>query len=506
MLGVMLRAAIAASTIAAALAFAAVPGRAQTAPATPIPLSTATPGVTHHEFVVAGKRLGYTATAGLTALRDEHGEPAAQMFSVAYTLDRAPARRPVTFVFNGGPGSSSMWLHFASFGPVRVETADAGVTRPGRYTLVENDTTLLDKTDLVFVDAIGTGYSRIVGKGTPKDFYGVDPDAKAFAQFVERWLTANSRWTAPKFALGESYGGPRAALLVTRLQGLGVAFSGLVLVSPALDYAALDPGPLGNDLPYLAFVPSEAAVAWYHGKIPNKPPLIGPFLDEVRTFVRGDYAAALAAGDTLSPDRRRAIAERLGRYIGLDPAYVERANLRVAPGRFEKELLRDRARAVARLDGRFLGIDADAAGETPDYDAAYEAAGPAFTAAANAYLHDALAFRVDDDYRAFGDDVYGAWDFKHNGNTAELNVGADLQSTLSRNPYLRVFAASGYYDLAVPFYATEHTLTHLGLDPSLRGHVRFGFYPSGHMIYLAPESRRDLHRDLAAFYDEAAAG
>ncbi|MFC5524371.1 S10 family peptidase [Rhodanobacter ginsengisoli] len=465
--------------------------------------------VTRHSVRIDGRSIGYKATAGTLLIKDDKDKPAVSVFYVAYTVDDGkPDRRPVTFMFNGGPGSSSMWLHMGSFGPVRVANKGDQPIPPPPYQTVPNEYSLLDKTDLVFVDAPGTGYSQLVGAAKGKDYYGVDQDAAAFAKFITRYVGDNHRWNSPKFLFGESYGTTRSAVLVKLLQQQGMEFNGVVLMSSILDFSVW--ANTGVDHAYVVNLPTEAAIAWYHDKVPGKPADLAGFLADVRRFAGGDYTLALAKGDALAPAEADRIADRLSKYIGLSPTYIKEANLRIDPSRFRKELLRDQRRTVGRLDGRFEGIDPDAAGETPDGDAASDAATGAYLAAFNQYVATELKFSGN---RSYLPNNYGVinrgWDWKHKqgrgfGFTQAPYVGSDLASAMRRNPHLKVFSANGYYDLATPFYATEFDLGHLGLDPSIRKNIEFGFYPSGHMIYFDIDALKQVKADLARFYDEAA--
>jgi carboxypeptidase C (cathepsin A) len=469
--------------------------------------------VTAHSLQLAGHAVAYKATAGTLLIRDDRDKPDASFFYVAYTVDGEPAKRPLTFLYNGGPGSSTIWLHMGSFGPVRVVTSSPEATAPAPYQLVPNVDCLLDKTDLVFVDAIGTGYSR----GLPKDesgkdkaenpdkrFWGTDPDIDAFGRFVARYVTVNERWNSPKFLFGESYGTPRSAGLARYLEEHGIAVNGVVLLSSILNFASRLPG-LDDD--YVNLLPSYAAVAWYHDKLANKPAALEPFLTEVRSFARGDYAVALSKGQDLPPAERDAIAERVSRYTGLSATYLKEANLRVSQPRFRKELLRGERRTLGRYDGRFEGIDVDAAGETPESDPADTAIRGAFTAAFNDYLVRELNYTSDVPYKVSAGAI-SDWDFKHalrgqrRPAPVPITVG-DLSEAMRTNPHLRVLSANGYFDLATPFFATEYDLAHLEIDPKLRGNLTVTYYPSGHMVYLNPEAARQFKQDLAKFYDEA---
>lgn len=464
--------------------------------------------VTHHSVTVGGKPIAYTAKAGTLALRNAEGDEIARVFSVAYTLDGAdPRTRPVTFVWNGGPGSSSMWLHLGSYGPLRVDAPSNGTVPAPNTPLVPNADSLIDTTDLVFVDAVGTGFSQITGKGTAETFFGVDEDAGAFDNFIRTWATANDRWSSPAFLFGESYGTTRAANVVNLLQKHGMAVRGVILVSSVLDYNALDNGQgLGEDYGNIAFLPTEAAVAWYHHALPANPPDLPRFVDQVRRFALGPYADALARGDAIDAPARRAIVAKLHEYTGLDDAYIDRADLRIDPARFEQALLQRSGVQTGRLDGRYRGPAIDRTSDSATYDpASDDLLTDAFVGAANGYLRDDLGYKTDRTYYGTNYPVVGRhWKFRRSRSALAPNVAGDLREALIKNPYLRVFAANGYYDLATPFFGTEYTLHHLDLDPGLRTHIEYGFYPSGRMIYLNDESRRALKSDLARFYREAA--
>jgi len=484
-------------TVAPATGFAADQASAADPKPSPVIPDAPPPAVSHHKLALGGRTIAYTATAGTIELKNDAGDPIGRMFSVAYVAEGAgdPKARPVTFCFNGGPGSSTLWLHMASFGPVRVETADAASTPPAPYSIVDNDDSLLDVTDLVFVDAIGTGFSRIVGKGEGKDFYGTDGDIAAFSQFVERWLSQNKRWNSPKFLLGESYGTTRAAGMLAYLQDRGTAFNGAVMVSSYFNAWHDFNGPAFSlDLPYELYLPTVTATAWYHGRLDPRPAELAPLLDEVREFALGEYAHALALGSRLGDAERDAVVAKLHRYTSLPEAFLRQANLRVDPSRFEKELLRDQRRTVGRLDSRFVGIDHDAAGEYPESDAADAAFAAAFATSVNAYLRDALGYASDDLYKPTNyEEVYKDWDDRHriDGRRYALpDTGEDLRRAMSA---------------ACPFFETEYSVQHLGLEPELERNFVWGYYPSGHMIYVHPPSRRQMKLDLAQFYRQTMA-
>lgn len=473
---------------------------------TPIPAEAS--AVTHHDLALNGKTLRYTANAGNLLIRDDEDKPNASVFYVAYTLDGvADAKtRPVTFLYNGGPGSASLWLHMGSVGPVRVVTASPQATGAPPYQLVPNQYSLLDKTDLVFIDAVGTGFSKPVGKGTEKDFAGTDQDVRAFDRFITRYVTVNQRWNSPKYLFGESYGTTRSAALVDALENDGMSFNGVVLVSSILNYGVLLPG---YDSAYVANLPSYAAIAYFHNKLAKKPAELKPFLDEVRQYARGPYAEALAAGETLAPAQADAVAQKLSAYTGLSVQYIKEANLRVGPSRFRKELLRGEREILGRYDARFEGTDMDAAGENPGYDPSDTGIAGAFVSAFHDYLSRELNFTTTDTYYVQGPHVNENWDWKHHvsgfpGRGGSLwlpYVAGDLADAMRKNTHLKVFSANGYFDLATPFFATEYDLQHMMLEPPLRSNVEFGYYPSGHMIYLNVDALKQWRGDLGSFYD-----
>jgi carboxypeptidase C (cathepsin A) len=471
---------------------------------------------TQHSVTINGHGIAYTATAGTLIIRNQKGDPDASVFYVAYTVGggKGSESRPVTFLYNGGPGSSSIWLHMGSFAPVRIETASPDATPPPPYHLVPNTDSLLDKTDLVFVDAIGTGFSHGIPNekdkkekdaNPDKRFWGTDEDIDAFGRFVQRYITKYDRWNSPKFLFGESYGTPRSAGLVKWLQDNGIACNGVVLLSSILNYAEHLPG---LDINYVNYLPSYAAIAWYHDKLPNKPATLEPFLTQVRDFARGDYQVALSKGAALSDAERDAIAEKLHMYTGLGVQYLKEANLRVNPSRFRKELLRGEGLTMGRYDARFEGVDSDSAGENPESDPSDTAISGAFTAAFNDYLVRELKYPSDVPYRVMAGAIR-EWDWKHKvpGSMRPVPLPImvdDLGAAMRENPHLKVLSANGWFDLATPFFATEYDLAHLGLDAKLRNNVSFTYYPSGHMVYLNVEALKQFKGDLARFYDNAA--
>jgi carboxypeptidase C (cathepsin A) len=494
----------------AALALCA-PAGAQSSPApaaaaTPIPLPTTKDSVTHHAIVLDGKRIAYTAHAGTIVLHDKNGAPTASMFYVAYTADGAPAAtRPVTFLWNGGPGGSSAPLHLGSLGPMRVQfPSDGSQPRPDT-PLRPNRYSLLDTSDLVFVDAVGTGWSTIVGRAKPSDFYGVDEDASSFTQFIERWLTRAGRWNSPKFLLGESYGTTRAANVANKLLNDGVAVNGVVLQSSALDFNMLPVGQgPGEDYAYIGYLPSEAAVAWYHHKLPGgaQPNLRG-FVAEVRAFAEGPYANALLQGDQLDAATRAQIVATLHAYTGLSAAFIESSNLRIDPDHFEHALLLGDNEEVGRYDGRYTGGGIDPNGSTQSWDPSSTNIITVLTSNFYPYVRGDLGYRDDRPYAMLSMDVNNAWKYQRGENSSAPAVIADLKSAMTQDPYLHVLSANGYFDLATGFYQTEYLLDHMNLPANLRGNVEFAYYPSGHMIYLNEAALAQYKRDLVRFYRNA---
>ena len=453
-----------------------------------------------HSIRVGGQEIKYTATAGTLLLKLEDGTPKASIFYIAYTKDDVSdaSQRPITFTFNGGPGSSSVWLHLGAFGPRRVQMGDAGALLPPPYKLTDNDYSLLDVTDLVFIDPVSTGYSRAVPGEPPKQFHGVEEDVQSVGDFIRLWTTRYKRWTSPKFLAGESYGTTRAAGLSGYLQErYGMYLNGIVLISSILNFETAE-FDAGNDLPFVLYLPTYTAIAWYHKRLPAE--LQGDLqkaADESRRFARGEYSDALMSGDVLPAPRRTEIAQKLARLTGLSQDYVERSNLRVPIFHFTKELLRSEQRTVGRLDGRFTGIDRDAAGAVPDYDPSYAAILGPYAAMFNDYVRGELKFESDLPYETLTGRVR-PWNYAPFENRY-LEVAHSLRDAMTQNPFLRVFVAKGYYDLATPFFAAEYTFDHLGLDASLRGHLSGGYYEAGHMMYVHPPSLAKLKQDVAQF-------
>lgn len=463
--------------------------------------------VTRHSVRIGGVEHHYTATAGTMPILEEDGTKKADIFFMAYTLDTEEpdhSNRPLTFSFNGGPGSSSVWLHLGVFGPRRVvmESPEGAVALPPPHKVVPNEFSILDLTDLVFIDPVTTGYSRAAEGVDDKQFHGLREDVEAVGEFIRLYTTRFERWSSPKFLAGESYGTTRAAALADHLQTRhGMYLSGILLISSILDFqtARFD---LGNDLPYILFLPTYTATAWYHGRLGEDLQRdLSAALHEAEAFARGEFASALLLGDTLPAERRDAVRASLARLTGLSETFIEHSDLRVPIMRFCKELMRDEARTAGRLDSRYLGIDRTPAGDGYEYDPSYAAIQGAYSGALNDYVRTELGYKSDLPYEILTGRVR-PWNFAPFENRY-VNVAEDLRRAMTRNAALRVFVASGYYDLATPYFATIHTFDHLGLAPSLRGNITMSFYEAGHMMYIHEPSLVKQRRDLDAFYKAA---
>jgi carboxypeptidase C (cathepsin A) len=466
---------------------------------------------TKHSVVIDGKEIKYTVTAGTmvmkeeTADRDKESEgekPKVAFFFVAYTKDGIEdiKTRPITYSFNGGPGSSSVWLHLGLLGPRRVVMGDAGELLPPPYGLTDNEFSLLDQTDLVFIDPVSTGYSRPVEGQKAKEYHGFKKDIETVGDFIRLYTTRYGRWLSPKFLAGESYGTTRSAGLSGYLQERhGLYLNGIMLISAVLDFSTLE-FEAGNDLPFVLFLPTYAATAHYHGKVRTRKPL-DKFLSEVEKFAEGEYAAALAKGTALSKPKQRLIAGKLARYTGLSLDYIEQTNLRPVIFRFCKQLLRDKRRTVGRLDSRFLGMDRDAAGEVWESDPSMDSIRGPYTAALYDYVRNELKFESDLPYEILNGKVW-PWSYADHENRY-VNVAETLRHAMCANPHLKVHVANGYYDLATPYFATRYTFNRLGLEPELRGHISMSYYEAGHMMYVHMLSFKQLKEELTKFIQTA---
>jgi len=475
---------------------------------------------TKHTTVINGEEVSYTATAGTIILKEEEegkekeveGEkPKASVFFVAYTRDCPKAvnstsyrrARPITFSFNGGPGSSSVWLHLGLLGPRRVRMMDENdKPLPPPYELVDNEVSLLGTTDLVFIDPVSTGFSRATPGEKPSQFHDFRKDIESVGDFVRLYATRFMRWSSPKFLIGESYGTTRAAGLAGYLQNRhGMYLNGIMLISTILNFQTARFVP-GNDLPYSLFLPTYTATAWYHHRLSDELQKdLSTALAEAEAFAWGEYALALMKGAALADDERRQIMAKLARYTGLSQDYVENSNMRIQIHRFVKELLRDQRRTVGRLDTRFTGIDRDAAGEHSEYDPSYALIQGPYTATLNDYVRTELEFESDLPYEILTGRVQ-PWNYDKHQNQY-VNVAETLRESMSKNPFLQVFVASGYYDLATPYFATQYTFNHLEIDPSLQKNISMRHYEAGHMMYIHQPSLAQLTEDLAGFIQSA---
>ena len=451
-----------------------------------------------------GKPLAGSQLAASEPKDAKDASPSARMSYVAYfKKDAKPEDRPITFFYNGGPGSSTVWLHMGSLGPKHVVTSGDQHVPAAPYKLVDNANTLLDTSDLVFVDMPGTGFGRLMGKDAEKAFWGVDEDANAFARFIARFITRFNRWNSPKYIFGESYGTTRSAVLSDILEnGKSIDINGVILLSQIFNFTTDIDMPTANpgvDLPYELALPTYAATAWYHKKVTPEPAALEPFLKEVEDFAMGPYAHALAQGTDVSEEEKRSVAEKLHGYIGLPVAYLIKANLRVNGGEFEKMLLDDENLTIGRLDTRYSGPHMDPLSQAADYDPQSAAISSAYVSLFNDYVRKDLKFGEGLTYLPMA--LFGGseWDLKHKGNPIDLNVAPDLAEAMKTNPRLKVMVNGGYYDLATPFFAAEYEEKHLPIPATLAKNIEFDWYESGHMVYVRDKSLKQLHDRVAAF-------
>ena len=482
---------------------------AAAAPAEPRlpPLENAPWVRTKHSITVHGDKIDYTATCGWLPIRDANSQVTAYMFFVEYSKDGAdPRTRPVLFAFNGGPGSSSMWLHMGTIGPRRAKMNDDGSMPPPPHQVADNEETWLDSSDIVMLDAVGTGYSRPVS-ATDRSFYGVQGDLQGFTDGIKEFITREKRWGSPKFVVGESYGGMRVAGLSYTLLQAGIAVNGIVSISGVMNEATLDNGRF-NDLPYTSFLPSQAAVAWYHKKLAPKYEAmpVDSFCDMVDKFDTGEYAQALAAGDTLSAKERADVIDKLNAYTSISKAYWQTSNLRIRAASFMAELLRDNMQSVGRYDGRLIGRLTDGSNGRPDYDASDAATTPVFIAAFNQYVDDELKFHPSDyranlDYRGTAYQFIRGWDYGQNQGYPDTSQ--DLQRAMDQNPYMKVMLCCGRFDMACPYMGMRYTIAHLGESRDVAKNIHFEYYPAGHMMYIEKSSRQKLQKDIGDFIKDA---
>jgi len=462
--------------------------------------------VTQHSAVIGGVPVAYTATAGTLVVKNAKDEPWASIGYVAYVRkDAGPsARRPVAFCYNGGPGSSSIWLHMGALGPRRVVVADAAPTPPPPYQVVDNAYSLLDKVDIVLIDPVGTGVSKPLGDFKTQDFWGVDPDIESISRFIKQYVSDNGRWNSPKYLIGESYGTTRSPGIVDWLQSRGgMSFNGVVLVSLATDLGAIFAFP-GNDQPYPLILPSYAATAWYHKALPNPPKDLEPWLTEVRRFAAGDFAAAIAEGDRLSDERRAAVVQKLHEYTGLSEEYLRLADLRVSENEFTQELFRQKGITIGRLDSRFVGPTFDPLAKETENDPQSNSITGAYTAAFLDWYHEGLKFGEGKSYVVTAE-AWRTWDFKHAipglpfPSPSLTNTNVDLGRAMAFNPSLRVLALNGQFDLATPFFASEYMMAHVSAQKDVKSRIEMKYYPAGHMMYVNEGALKQMKADMADF-------
>lgn len=465
------------------------------------------PIVTTHQISLNGHTFAYSASAGRLPIHSRTGETEAQIFYVAYTRTDTPkgAHRPLLFAFNGGPGSASLWLHLGAIGPRRVQLEDNGSLPPPPYTLVDNESSWLDRADLVFIDPVGTGYSRPAKPELGPKFWNVRGDIDSIGEFIRLFLTRNQRWGAPLFVAGESYGTLRAAGLSNHLLDRGIALNGVALISSVLNFKTLLTEK-GNDVAYPLFIPTYTATAIYHHRLSGvSTHELTKRLEEAEAWAENRYPAILAKGDTLTPPERTEALDRLTRYTGLDRRFLDSDNLRVEPSQFEVELLRDQRHILGRYDSRLVGTNENGTSAYPDYDVSYAAVRAPFTTLFNQYIRDELNYRTDMPYYVLGEGLTAPWDFGRAGESG-LDVTGDLRSALVQNPYMKLFVAAGHYDLATPFYGAKYTMNHLGLEPTMRKNLTFHEYDAGHMMYIDTPSRLKLKSDIGGWIDAALGG
>lgn len=491
-------------TVFCSLSFAEDPKKEHPKPEAAIPKAEISK--TSHQIKIDGETIRFTAVAGTTILKNDEGDPLASFGYTAYLKDGVAdlANRPIMFAYNGGPGSSSIWLHMGVLGPYIVTTRDAGFTGPP-FERSPNEYSIIDRADLVMIDPVGTGYSRPIGDAEGKEFWGVDADIKTVSDFIEQYVTENSRWRSPKYLLGESYGGMRSAGVINYIQSKhAMAFDGVILVSPFLNFT-LGLDGVGEDLPHVLFLPTLATTAWYHDAIDNKPADLAVFYEQAKQFAIDVYAPALMKGNRLGADERRTVIAGMSRILGVSEDYIDRANLRISHGQFAQELLRDRKLVAGRVDSRFTGNSLNLLAEEMDYDPFSTSVGPAFVSNFLDYYHNDLKFGRDKDYTVSGE-LFMKWDWGHKRPGVPFplpspNTMPDLSQAMNHNPELRILVQQGYYDLATPAFATEYMMDHLTIGEDLQKNITVELYDAGHMMYLHPPSLLKYKKDLADFID-----
>ena len=480
---------------------------AQEKPEKPVEILEPATYVTEQSVVIDGQKIDLEATAGTLQLRDENNKPIALFGFTSYTKKGGEANRPILFAYNGGPGSSSFWLHMGVLGPKRIKVKDPDFTPASPYPLINNEYSILDMADLVMMDPVGTGLSVPTGEAEFEDFWGVDQDIRSISLFITQYLKENGRLNSPKFLLGESYGTFRNAGVMNDLLGKGIAMNGVIMVSAVFDLRTLI-FPPGDDMPYVVHFPTYAATAWYHDKVENKPESLPAYLDEVRQFTESTYVPALFKGDQLTDEEHHQIANQLAQYTGVSPDFWKRADLRVTASEFFQELLRDEGKTVGRLDSRYAGINQDMLSQNASYDPQSLAISPAYITGFLDYFHNDLGVPSSENYSITAGRRPGfKWDWKHRGNMrwntmAAINTGIDMAQALTRDPNMKVLIMNGYYDLATVFYGVEHSIDHLGLPKEIKDNIIMKYYEAGHMMYTHDTSIKKFKEDLATFIEE----